>query len=213
MNVQFAVKGDDVYLLEVNPRASRTVPFVSKVTGQPLAKIAARVMAGRTLAELGVREIVPRARRRQGGGLPVREVPRHRHAARARDALDRRGHGHRPRLRARLRQGADRRRHAAADRSRAGRRFHQRARRGQGRPSSRSRSKLHDARLRASSPRTAPRATSASAASPADGVNKVLEGRPHCVDAIVNGEFAMVINTTVGGAGDPRLVLASAARR
>src|SRR5512146_3216834 len=59
MNAQFAVKGDDVYLLEVNPRASRTVPFVSKVTGQPLAKIAARVMVGRTLAELGVREIVP----------------------------------------------------------------------------------------------------------------------------------------------------------
>ena len=95
MNAQFAVKGDEVYVLEVNPRASRTVPFVSKATGQPLAKIAARVMVGRTLAELGVREIVPRARRRQGSGLPVREVPRRRHDARARDALDRRGHGHR----------------------------------------------------------------------------------------------------------------------
>jgi carbamoyl-phosphate synthase large subunit len=59
MNAQFAVKGDDVYLLEVNPRGSRTVPFVSKVTGQPLAKIAARVMVGRTLQELGVREIRP----------------------------------------------------------------------------------------------------------------------------------------------------------
>jgi carbamoyl-phosphate synthase large subunit len=53
------VKGEEVYLLEVNPRASRTVPFVSKVTGQPLAKIAAKVMIGRTLRELGVREIVP----------------------------------------------------------------------------------------------------------------------------------------------------------
>src|SRR6185503_15374332 len=59
MNAQFAIKGDDVYLLEVNPRGSRTVPFVSKVTGQPLAKIAAKVMVGKTLAELGVREIVP----------------------------------------------------------------------------------------------------------------------------------------------------------
>jgi carbamoyl-phosphate synthase large subunit len=59
MNAQFAVKGDEVYLLEVNPRASRTVPFVSKVTGQPLAKIAAKVMVGKTLRELGVREIVP----------------------------------------------------------------------------------------------------------------------------------------------------------
>ena len=50
MNVQFAVKGDDIYILEVNPRASRTVPFVAKVTGKPVAKIAARVMAGETLA-------------------------------------------------------------------------------------------------------------------------------------------------------------------
>jgi carbamoyl-phosphate synthase large subunit len=53
MNVQFAIFGGDVYVLEVNPRASRTVPFVSKATGRPLAKIAAKVMAGRTLAELG----------------------------------------------------------------------------------------------------------------------------------------------------------------
>jgi carbamoyl-phosphate synthase large subunit len=61
MNVQFAVKGGDVYILEVNPRASRTVPFVSKATGRPLAKIAAKVMAGRTLDELGVSDIeVPR---------------------------------------------------------------------------------------------------------------------------------------------------------
>lgn len=54
MNVQFAVKGGVVYIIEVNPRASRTVPFVSKATGRPLAKIAAQVMAGKTLAELGL---------------------------------------------------------------------------------------------------------------------------------------------------------------
>ena len=53
MNVQYAVKGDTVYVLEVNPRASRTVPFVSKAIGVPLAKLAARVMAGKTLRELG----------------------------------------------------------------------------------------------------------------------------------------------------------------
>jgi carbamoyl-phosphate synthase large subunit len=53
MNVQFAIKDDVVYVLEVNPRASRTVPYLSKATGTPLAKLAARVMAGRTLAELG----------------------------------------------------------------------------------------------------------------------------------------------------------------
>ncbi len=54
INVQYAVKDDVVYVLEVNPRASRTVPFVAKATGRPLAKIAAKVMIGKTLAELGV---------------------------------------------------------------------------------------------------------------------------------------------------------------
>ena len=58
MNVQYAVKGETVYVLEVNPRASRTVPFVSKAIGVPLAKLAAKVMAGKKLAELGfTREI------------------------------------------------------------------------------------------------------------------------------------------------------------
>ncbi len=56
MNVQYAVKGDVVYVLEVNPRASRTVPFVSKAIGKPLAKLAAKVMAGKTLKELGFTE-------------------------------------------------------------------------------------------------------------------------------------------------------------
>jgi carbamoyl-phosphate synthase large subunit len=61
MNVQFAVKGDEVYVLEVNPRASRTVPFVSKAIGVPLAKLAAKVMTGKTLAELGfTEEIIPK---------------------------------------------------------------------------------------------------------------------------------------------------------
>jgi carbamoyl-phosphate synthase large subunit len=56
MNAQFAVQDGVVYVLEVNPRASRTVPFVSKATGVPLAKVAARMMIGRTLAELGITE-------------------------------------------------------------------------------------------------------------------------------------------------------------
>ncbi len=60
MNIQFAVRNNEVFLLEVNPRASRTAPFVSKATGRPLAKIAARVMAGKTLSELGINdEIIP----------------------------------------------------------------------------------------------------------------------------------------------------------
>ncbi len=56
MNVQFAVKDGDVYVLEVNPRASRTVPFVAKATGQPIAKFAARLMAGEALKSLGIKK-------------------------------------------------------------------------------------------------------------------------------------------------------------
>ncbi len=60
MNTQFAIQNEDIYVLEVNPRASRTAPFVSKATGLPLAKIAARCMAGTSLAEQGVtRERIP----------------------------------------------------------------------------------------------------------------------------------------------------------
>jgi carbamoyl-phosphate synthase large subunit len=66
MNIQYAIKKEDgrqnLYVLEVNPRASRTVPFVSKATGLPVAKIAAKIMAGMTLAELGVEsEPIPSA--------------------------------------------------------------------------------------------------------------------------------------------------------
>ncbi len=61
MNVQYAVKGDELFVIEVNPRASRTIPFVSKAIGRPLAKLAALVMVGRTLDELGfTEEIWPR---------------------------------------------------------------------------------------------------------------------------------------------------------
>ncbi|MFL6795461.1 MAG: carbamoyl-phosphate synthase large subunit, partial [Sphingomicrobium sp.] len=66
MNVQFAVKGDEVYLIEVNPRASRTVPFVAKAIGRPVAKIAARVMAGEALASFGAIE-------RPAGYIAVKE--------------------------------------------------------------------------------------------------------------------------------------------
>ncbi|MBV8656945.1 MAG: carbamoyl-phosphate synthase large subunit [Burkholderiales bacterium] len=60
MNVQFAIQGETVFVLEVNPRASRTVPYVSKATGRPLAMIAARCMAGQTLASQGVvSEVIP----------------------------------------------------------------------------------------------------------------------------------------------------------
>ena len=61
MNMQLAVKGDDLYVIEVNPRASRTAPFVSKAIGIPLPKLAAKIMAGKTLKELGfTEEVIPK---------------------------------------------------------------------------------------------------------------------------------------------------------
>jgi len=60
MNVQYAIQKDTVYVLEVNPRASRTVPYVSKATGVPLAMVAARCMAGRTLKDMNIEEVTPR---------------------------------------------------------------------------------------------------------------------------------------------------------
>ena len=60
INIQFAVKDDDIYIIEVNPRASRTIPFVSKSIGVPLAKLAAKIMTGKTLAELGFTEEIDR---------------------------------------------------------------------------------------------------------------------------------------------------------
>ena len=60
MNVQYAIKDDQLYVIEVNPRASRTIPFVSKATGVPLAKMATKIMLGNTLADLGLtREVIP----------------------------------------------------------------------------------------------------------------------------------------------------------
>ncbi|MEM9057938.1 MAG: carbamoyl-phosphate synthase large subunit, partial [Pseudomonadota bacterium] len=76
MNIQFAIQNDDIYVLEVNPRASRTVPFVSKATGLPLAKIAARVMAGASLRELGVTEgVVPRFYSVKEAAFPFGKFP------------------------------------------------------------------------------------------------------------------------------------------
>lgn len=59
LNAQFAIQGDDIYILEVNPRASRTVPFVSKATGLALAKIAARCKVGRSISQQAIREVIP----------------------------------------------------------------------------------------------------------------------------------------------------------
>ena len=96
MNVQFAIQEGLIYVLEVNPRASRTVPFVSKATGRPLAKIAARCMVGQTLRGAGHRRRDrPAVLLGQGSGLSVHQVPRRRHDPRSGDEVDGRGDGRR----------------------------------------------------------------------------------------------------------------------
>jgi carbamoyl-phosphate synthase large subunit len=76
MNVQYAIKDDVVYVLEVNPRASRTVPFVAKATGVPLAAVAAKIMVGKSLKEIGLyEEPVPRGRFVKESVLPFVKFP------------------------------------------------------------------------------------------------------------------------------------------
>jgi carbamoyl-phosphate synthase large subunit len=77
MNVQFAVKNDTAYVLEVNPRASRTVPFVAKAIGVPLVKFAARVMAGEKLADIRIHRgsVDPAHRGEAGTVFTVLEAP------------------------------------------------------------------------------------------------------------------------------------------
>ena len=123
LNVQYAVRGTTVFVIEANPRASRTVPFVAKATGVPLAKVATRVMLGATLAELRDEGLLRPSvldgddaadhRRRQGGRPAVLPVPRRRPGARSGDALDGRGDGHRHDVRAGVPQGRAGRRHGA----------------------------------------------------------------------------------------------------
>ena len=75
MNVQYAIKDGDIYVLEVNPRASRTVPFVAKVTGVPIAKLAARIMAGESLASFGLKRAAPRHRAVKEAVFPFARFP------------------------------------------------------------------------------------------------------------------------------------------
>src|SRR6185437_14338507 len=75
MNVQYAIKDGEIYVLEVNPRASRTVPFVAKVIGLPFAKIAARVMAGEKLKTFSLTRIRPKHRAVKEAVFPFARFP------------------------------------------------------------------------------------------------------------------------------------------
>ncbi len=209
MNTQFAIQtdgdGEDtIFLLEVNPRASRTVPFVSKAIGVPLAKIAARCMVGKTLAEQGATtEIVPDYFSVKEAIFPFAKFqgvdpilgPEMRSTgevmgvgrsfgaafARAEEAASIKApaHGQGVHLGARSRQGA-----RAAGRARPACARGYLARR--------------DRRHRDVPARAGPGC---------ERINKVIEGRPHIVDLIKNGEIVYIVNTTEGKPGDRRLVL------
>jgi carbamoyl-phosphate synthase large subunit len=215
MNVQFAVKDDEIYLIEVNPRASRTVPFVAKATDSAIASIAARLMAGEKLADFPMAAphtpvddatpIIPNdpmtlASYRtpwfsvKEAVLPFAPLPRRRHAPRARDALHRRGHGLGPHLPPRLPQGAAGRGHHPA-RGGHGLRLDQ----GRGQDAL-----LIEAAqiLRALGfSLLATRGTAAFLKAhdiPSDVVNKAYEGGRSIVDIIKDGGVQLVLNTTEG---------------
>jgi carbamoyl-phosphate synthase large subunit len=200
MNVQFAVKDDLVYVLEVNPRASRTVPFVSKATGRPLARIAAMAMAGKTLDELGLDD-VPAARHvavkecvfpfKKLPGTDTILGPEMRSTGEVMGIADTFARAYEKAL---LSIGIQITAPTSAERPR--RAFI--SVRDQDKPTA-----CHIARrLRAVGfDILASRGTAAMirrARIPCEVVNKVNEGSPHVVDAIRRGEVDLVINTTVG---------------
>jgi carbamoyl-phosphate synthase large subunit len=193
MNVQYAIKDGEIYVLEVNPRASRTVPFVAKVIGEPIAKIAARIMAGESLASFGLK---PKVLRHVGvkeavfpfarfPGVDVLLGPEMRSTGEV-IGLDRSfdmafaksqlGAGSRVPTKGAIFvsvRDADKPRIATSMRMLAGVGFRILATSGTHRF-------LKDEGIASTR------------------INKVLEGRPHIVDAIKNGEVALVINTTEG---------------
>ncbi len=195
MNVQYAVKGDTVYVLEVNPRASRTVPFVSKAIGVPLAKLAAKVMAGKKLDRARLhRGNLDQVLGGEGIGLPVQPLSRPGHFALARNAFHRRSDGPGCRSRHRLRQIADGRElAAAAERTRV----HQRERRAQSATWPKWPSSLP---ISVSNwlPPAAPPTVLEKAGLKVQRIFKLQEGRPNAIDLLKNKEIQLVINTPSG---------------
>jgi carbamoyl-phosphate synthase large subunit len=193
MNTQFAVHDNLVYVLEVNPRASRTVPFVSKAIGVPLAKVAAKVMTGKTLAELGVVEVTPKQVSVKESVFPFMKF----------EEVD-------------TILGPEMK--STGEVMGLGTTFAEaylKAQEGAG-------VKLPTSGTAFLSVRDADKGAAAAMAHelvalgfqlvathgtakflstqglPVRGINKVLEGRPHCVDAMDNGEIDFVVNTTEG---------------
>jgi carbamoyl-phosphate synthase large subunit len=194
MNVQFAVVGGDVYVLEVNPRASRTIPFVSKAIGVPLAKVAAKVMTGRTLAELGIVEKVP-------AHVSVKEVVFPFVKFAEVDTIlgpEMRSTGEVMGIDKDFARAFAKSQLAAGVRLPAEGTAFLSVRDGDKVAITEIATRLVDLGFDL----VATHGTAAQlrqAGLTVRGVNKVLEGRPHCVDAMESGEIHFVVNTTEGG--------------
>src|SRR5690554_1524129 len=194
MNVQFAVKNDEVYVLEVNPRASRTVPFVSKCIGVSLAQIAARCMVGTSLAEQGfTKEIIPTMFHVKEAVFPFAKFQKV-------DPIlgpEMKSTGEVMGVGATFAEAFDKAALGAGERiPRSGTAFVS-VREEDKRDVAEVARALSDSGFKL----VATRGTAAvitAAGIPVTAVNKVLEGRPHIVDMIKNGEIDLIVNTTEG---------------
>jgi carbamoyl-phosphate synthase large subunit len=193
MNTQFAVHGGEVFVLEVNPRASRTIPFVSKAIGKPLAKIGAKVMTGRTLAELGMTEVEPRH-------VSVKEVVFPFVKFEGVDTIlgpEMRSTGEVMGIDTDFARAFMKSWMASGGRvPTSGTAFLSVREADKPAAVEIARRLLHLGFTLVATHGTAAHLKAAGLA--VRGINKVLEGRPHCVDAMDNGEIALVINTTEG---------------
>ena len=199
MNVQYAVKDDVVYILEVNPRASRTVPFVAKATGIPVAKIAARVMAGAKLKDLGVNTDWETTRGKSGHvavkeavfpfnrfpGVDIVLGPEMKSTGEVM-GIDRDF----PRAFAKAQLGA------GTSLPLKGTAFLS-VRDGDKRLVAKLAERLIALGFKVIATRGTQQALSELGLR-VEAVNKVAEGRPHCVDAMISGNVQMVVNTTEG---------------
>jgi len=196
MNIQYAIKDNTIYLLEVNPRASRTVPFVSKATGRPLAQIAALVMAGQSLAEQGISgEIIPPYISVKEAVFPFVKFP-------GVDTLlgpEMKSTGEVMGIDFDFGRAFAKSQLAAGVKLPTAGAVFVSVKDADKKPSLAAIKRLASAGFRIV-------ATAGTAQFFSDHgvevtiINKVKEGRPHCVDAIKNREFAMVFNTTLGAA-------------
>jgi carbamoyl-phosphate synthase large subunit len=194
MNTQFAVKGDDIYLIEVNPRASRTVPFVSKATARPLAKIAASVMTGRSLVEQGVTET------RKPGFFSVKEAVFPFIKFQGVDPLlgpEMKSTGEVMGIGATFGEAFAKAQLGAGNAVPLSGTAFLSVRRADRPAVVELAADLVGKGFRLVATRGTAGAIS-SAGIPCDIVNKVMEGRPHVVDMIKNGQIALIVNTTEG---------------